>query len=187
MMLTSEIEKVSLPDIKKGDWTIEKFTVDRTDFQSLFAGRVVPLGETFTRLCQNKTVVMSDTPAERRDHSYAIFKATGSCLLNGLGIGMILKNILKKPDVTDVTVIELSQDLIDVVGPHYTDPRVTIICADALMYKPPKGKRYNMVWHDIWSFICSDNLEDMKKLHRKYGRRCDWQGSWCRDECERQR
>jgi hypothetical protein len=34
-----------------------------------------------------------------------------------------------------------------------------------------KGKRYDMVWHDIWDDICSDNLEGMAKLHRKYGDR----------------
>ena len=35
--------------------------------------------------------------------------------------------------------------------------------------------------HDIWDDICLDNLETMATLHRKYGRRCDWQGSWKRD------
>ncbi len=179
------LEKVDLPEISKGDWRIEKFTTDRMDFHSLLHDREVPVGEQFTRLMRGQhTVVMSDTPAERREHYKAVRRATGSCLLNGLGIGMILKNILLKPDVTDVTVVEISQDLIDIVAPHYNDPRVTFICANALEYKPPKGKRYQMVWHDIWDNICTDNLEDMKKLHRKYGRITDWQGSWAREECE---
>ena len=65
------------------------------------------------------------------------------------------------------------------------DCKLNIICADALEWKPPKGTRYNAVWHDIWDNICGDNLDDMKKLHRKYGRRTNWQGSWCRDQCER--
>ena len=130
---------------------------------------------------------MSDTPAEQRDHCEAVRRATGSCLLNGLGIGMVLKNILLKDDVTDVTVVEISQDLIDMVSPHYNDPRVTFVCSNAFDYKPPKGKRYNMVWHDIWDYICSDNLPEMTRLHRKYGRRADWQGSWCKRECQRNR
>jgi hypothetical protein len=37
------------------------------------------------------------------------------------------------------------------------------------------------VWHDIWLDLCTDNLEGMGKLHRKYGRRTDWQGSWEKD------
>lgn len=181
------MERVDLPEGKIGRWAVEKFTVDRVDFHSLFRGREVPLGETFTRLTRGNTVVMSDTPAEMRDHYAPVVKATGSCLLNGLGIGMVLKAILKKPDVTDVIVVELSQEVIDLVAPHYTDPRVRIVHDSAFNYQPPKGKRFQMVWHDIWDYICGDNLPEMHRLHRKYGRRADWQGSWCRERCERGR
>jgi hypothetical protein len=145
------------------------------------------VGEKYTMVTRNGYLVMSDTPAEKDDHWQAWRRAKGSCLLNGLGIGMLLKNIMEKPEVTDITVVEISQDLIDIVGPHYKDPRVTIICADAFLYQPPKGKRYQMVWHDIWDGICADNLPEMARLHRKYGRRCDWQGSWCKYQCQRGR
>jgi len=181
------MEKVDLPDMQKGDWKIERFTVDRPDFHSLVRGRGVPIGETFTRAMRGRTLVMSDTPAEMRDHSAPVRMAKGSCLLNGLGIGMVLKNILIKQAVTDVTVVEISQDLIDLVSPHYSDPRVSFICANAFDYKPPGGKRYQMVWHDVWDYICSDNLKEMEKLHRKYGKISDWQGSWCKAECRRRR
>jgi spermidine synthase len=179
------LQKVEIPEAIKGSWRIEKFKVDRPDFHSMLRGRGIPVGEEFTRLMRGNTLVMSDTPAEMRDHYDAVRKATGSCLINGLGIGMVLKALLGKPEVTEITVVELSQDVIDLVAPHYTDKRVTFVCSDALEYRPPKGKRYQMVWHDIWDYICGDNLKQMKALHRKYGRRCDWQGSWCRSECER--
>ena len=180
------MEKVSIPEMKNGAWSIEHFVVDAPDIHSMLRGRGVPPGK-YTRAMRNGTLVMSDTPAEQRDHYEAVRRATGSCLLNGLGIGMVLKNILLKDDVTDVTVVEISQDLIDMVSPHYNDQRVTFICSDAFDYKPPKGKRYHMVWHDIWDYICADNLSEMTKLHRKYGSRADWQGSWCKAECQRGR
>jgi hypothetical protein len=179
------LERVSLPEATRGIWRIEKFKTDGPDWGSLFRGRSVPVGEEFTRLMRGGTLVMSDTPAEMRDHYSAVRFAKGSCLINGLGIGMVLKAILKKPEVTDVTVVEVAQEVIDMVAPHYADPRVTFVCADALTYQPPKGKRFAMVWHDIWDYICGDNLEQMHALHRKYGRRTDWQGSWCRYQCER--
>ena len=181
------MELVTLPEMQKGDWKIEHFTPDRIDFHSAIRGRGVPMGGKYTKAVRRGTLVMSDTPAEQMDHYEAVRRATGSCLLNGLGIGMVLKNILLKDDVTDVTVIEISQDLIDIVAPHYGDPRVTFVCSDAFEFKPPKGKRYNMVWHDIWDYICSDNLPEMAKLHRKYGSHADWQGSWCKRECQRNR
>jgi len=181
------MEKVTLPEMQKGSCKIEKFTTDRVDFHSLVRGRGVPVGETYTKLTRDGALVMTDTPAEMRDHDSAVWHANGSCLLNGLGIGMVLKNILLKPTVTDVTIVEISQDLIDLVSPYYTDARISYLCYDALIYQPPKGKRYQMVWHDIWDTICADNLPEMAKLHRKYSRRTDWQGSWCKYECQRGR
>jgi hypothetical protein len=177
------MEKVNLPEMQKGIWKVEHFTVDNTDFHSLLRGRAVPLGRTFTKLTRNGKLIMSDTPAEMSDHWEAVRMARGSCLLNGLGLGMVLKNILLKPTVTSVIVVEISQDLIDLISPFYIDPRVTFVCADAFEYKSENGKRFQMVWHDIWDDICTDNLADMKKLHNKYARKTDWQGSWSRDIC----
>ena len=181
------LEKVSLPNMEKGRWKIETFTVDRHDFSAMAKGRGVPLGQTYTRLMRGNTLVMSDTPAEMWDHWEAVRVAKGSCLLNGLGIGMVLKNILLKSEVADVTVVDISQDVIDMVSPYYNDPRVNFVCCNAMEYQPPKGKRFDMVWHDIWDYICADNLPEMTKLKRKYGRRTSWQGCWAEPECRRGR
>jgi hypothetical protein len=182
------LEKVSIPEATCGSWRVERFKADEIG-SLLYAmkGRGMPAGEEYTRLMRGGTLVMSDTPAEMRDHYGAVINARGSCLINGLGIGMLLQAIIKKTEVTDITVVELSEEVIQMVAPHYLDPRVTIVHSDAMEYKPPIGKRYQMVWHDIWDNICSDNLPQMHKLHRKYGKRSDWQGSWCRSQCERQR
>lgn len=186
------IPSVSVPEGKSGKWSIEKFTIGQEERLSIFNlrlamhGRSIPPG-TYTRLlCEGRGVIMSDTPAERRDHYSFVRAARGHVLINGLGIGMCLNAALAKPEVTKATVVELDEDVIRLVAPHYlSDPRVEIVHADAYEYAPPKGIRYGAVWHDIWDSICADNLEDMKKLHRKYGRRADWQGSWARDICER--
>lgn len=90
------MELVDLPEMSKGDWKIESFVVDQFDFCSAFMGRNVPMGRRFTKVTRGNTLVMSDTPAEQKDHNLAVHVAKGSCLLNGLGIGMVLKNILLK-------------------------------------------------------------------------------------------
>jgi hypothetical protein len=184
-----QIQTVDLPVCSKGDWKIEKFLVDRMDFRSLFMGREVPMGKTFTRLMRNRTLVMSDTPAECNDHWEAIFHAEGNVLISGLGLGMVLKNILLKPEVKDITVVELSQDLIDLVSPFYTDPRITYVCSSIFEYQPPRGKKYNLIWHDIWDNICGDNIPEMKTLKRKFAHRLvkgtGFQGCWAEYECRR--
>lgn len=130
---------------------------------------------------------MSDTPAEVRDMSSFIYHAKGAVLINGLGLGIALAAILNKrapeKSVSSVTVIEIDQDIIDLVGSKFAaDPRVSIINESAFDFQPPRGVRYQAVWHDIWDDICRDNLDEMKALHKKYARRTDWQASWGRDQ-----
>ena len=184
--------KVTVPEGKSGDWEVKRFTVSEEDdkFERMRAvisfgsrGRFVPAG-TYTSLTRNSTMVMSDTPDEIRDHLAPIQKAKNNCLINGLGLGVVLQAMLEKEEVGHVWVVEISPRVIALVGNHYQKrygDRLTIVQADALEYKPPKGIRFSVVWNDIWDNICEDNLPDMKKLHRKYGRCCDWQGSWCRE------
>ena len=189
--------KVTVPEGESGEWKVTKFTLDdaasdRTRWTAMRCpeGRgFVPPG-TYTRLVRDETLVMSDTPDEVRDHKPAMLEGKGHCLVNGLGLGMVAQALLNDPNVTKVTAIERSPDVIKLVGPHLTElfgDRLEIVEADAFEYKPPKGVRYGMVWHDIWDTIDDENLPEMHKLHRKYGRKADWQGSWCQDICERQR
>lgn len=188
-MSVFETYKVSVPEGRSGNWSIERFTVteDKARFhqlQSLFAGRGGVKAGTYTGLYRDGYVIMSDTPDEIRDHIQFIHRATGNVLINGLGLGMCLQAVAKKPEVTHVTVIEQSEDVINLVSQHYLTMfpgKIIIVHADAYTYQPPKGMRYDTVWHDIWDDICLDNLPEMEKLHRKYGRRCDWQGSWCKE------
>jgi spermidine synthase len=128
---------------------------------------------------------MSDTNAEMRDHMQFVCQASGRVLINGLGLGMVLGAVLAKDSVTHVTVVELSQDVIDLVAAHYACDRLEVVCCSAFDYKPPKGLRYNAVWHDIWDDLCGDNLPEMTKLKRKYGSKTDWQGCWAEGQVRR--
>jgi len=191
-MSLSKDYKSPIPGGESGTWKIDRFTVTKEDeslgriratFSFSSRGRFVPAG-TYTRLRDNGTLVMSDTPDEIRDHYEPIRRAKGTCLLNGLGLGVVADIIMEKPEVEKVWIVEKSIDVINLVSPYLKGKygnKVYLVPHDALLYKPPKGMRFDMVWHDIWNHISMDNLPEMKTLHRKYGRRCDWQGSWCRD------
>lgn len=182
---------INVPDGVSGNWAVQSFIVSEEDakitrLRAIFQGGrgSVPVGN-YKYLKRNGQTIMSNTPDEIRDFGSFIKIAKGSVLINGLGIGVVLKAILEKQEVTKVIVIEKSRDVIKLSAPTYEkDERVTIINGDAFEYQPPKGERYDCVWHDIWDVICSDNLEGMKTLHRKYGRICDYQESWCRDRCK---
>jgi hypothetical protein len=192
--------KVDVPEGTKGPWTVERFTVTEQDtlvfnMRATFkpGGRTIRPG-TYTRLMRAGSwdnPIMSDTPAEIRDHLRFIGWARGDVLITGLGLGVVLQAVLNKPDVRRVTVIEIDQDVIDLVAPHYAarfPDRFEVIHGDALTLKIRPGRKWDCAWHDIWPSVCSDNLPTMKRLHRRFGRRvCDFQGSWCREMCEQQR
>jgi len=184
--------KVNVPEGESGKWEVSRFKPE--GFSAALhnmkqPGRQLVVGETFTQLTHCGNVVMSDTPAEINDLWPLSRHLRGRLLINGLGLGVALQGALNEPAVEHDTVVELSADVIALVARHYEsrygEARLNIINADAIDWRPPRGVWYGAVWHDIWDNICGDNWESMKKLHRKYGRRCEWQGSWCRDEVKR--
>lgn len=139
-------------------------------------------GDTMTTLAVNGHLVMSDTRDEYLDHIEAIDKATGRVLIHGLGLGCYLQAILAKPDVTHVDVVEISSDVIALIGPYFADDeRVHIHQGDAYEFKFPPGTTWDVAWHDIWSDKCSDDLEGHAKLNRRYGRCVGWQGCWAHE------
>lgn len=178
------IEAVKIPEGTRGDWSVRRFEITKKDaefgaIRAIVSGRGGVTAGVYTQLHHaRRGIIMSDTPDERRDHYEAVCRSCGHVLINGLGIGMVLAAILKKPDVTKITVVEIAADVIALVAPHYADKRVSVVNASAYDYQPPKGERYGAVWHDIWDTLCGDNLPEMTRLKRKYGRRCDWQGCW---------
>jgi spermidine synthase len=186
--------KVDVPEGEKGDWRITKYTVGEKDrihqLSSMFnSGRYVPDG-TYTRLIRNNKCIMSDTPDEVRDHHEIIHYAKGNVLIVGLGLGMVLNAIAKREDVTHVTIIEKSQDVIDLVSDHYLKKylnKITIINADIFDWIPNKDCYYDFAWYDIWDDLCTDNLEEMKKIHRKLAKKTGWQGSWGREFLKRRK
>lgn len=186
--------KVDVPEgcivSDNGSARIERFSVNEREAKfSALRNAIQPRGNlsvpsgSYTRLLIDGILIMSDTPSEIRDHLEPIRRACGTCLVNGLGLGMVANAMLAKPEVDKVITVEINEDVIALVAPHWKErwgERLEIVHADALEYQPPAGVRFNVVWHDIWAAMCTDNLQEMFRLHRKYGRRCEWQGSWKR-------
>lgn len=195
-----------VPEGKKGVWGVVKFKVSKEDSKlealraaigSSAMGRGVTESGNYTGLFKDGSMVMSDTPDEMNDFSYFVSVAHGSIFIGGLGLGMILEALYQKQIRTHriniIHVVEISQNVIDLTGNHYkekwsslNDCHLNIINDNVFMWNP-RGIKFDCVWHDIWDNICSDNLPEMKKLHRRFGH---WlkpngiQQSWARAYCE---
>lgn len=182
-----------LKESRVGEWEVKNFELSRTDaLMSVFSyGHRAAHAGNYTGLFHDKRgVIMSDTPAELRDlygFEYALSEHPGRVHINGLGLGICTKMALDKG--YDVEVVEIDPNVIELVGSQILKlyPHLKIINADCLVYKPSKEDRFAIVWHDIWDTICEDNWPQYNMLHRRYGRKTEWQGSWARYEILRQK
>ena len=166
-------------------------TVEVTEHMSRVSafrpGMFCPPGK-YMNLVVNGELVMSDTSMEHATNTEVIRRAQGSVLVAGLGLGMILIPMARKPEVKSILVIEQSQDVVDLVWSQIQKAlgkdalKVTVVCADIFQWPIPKGAKWDVVYFDIWPNICTDNLKEMATLHRRFARRyTDWMGSWCKD------
>lgn len=179
--LDTIIPKVTLPAGRRGKWAISKVTIEDSPVMR-FRERHFEPGEYTQLYCEGRGLIMSDTPAERYDHLGFVRAAAGHVLISGLGIGMCVGAVLLKKEVESVTVLEIEKDVIDLVAPHYRNPRLNVIQADARKWQPPRGVRFGAVWHDIWDNICADNLAEIRAFNRRYGRRAEWKGCWSHEQ-----
>jgi predicted membrane-bound spermidine synthase len=179
-----------IPEGEIGEAKVKHHQV--TDFQLLRAAvqrqMSTDQSKTYAQLLVNNYLVMSDTEMERYSNLDFYYEATGRVLVAGLGLGMIIHAAASKPEVTEIVVIEKSADVIALIEPTLPNngTRIHVVEADILEWRPPKGETFDTMYFDIWANICTDNLDDMKRLHNafKFRRRTkqSWMSSWYKEE-----
>ena len=150
-----------LPPQQKGIAKIEHYTVSKLDvLRELMHGGPAEEGKVTILRVAGRTM-MSDTRHEKITNYRIVREARGNTLIAGLGIGMILHPILKKPEISHVTVLEKEPDVIDLVQPSLLSDKLTIICADVFTWKPTD--KYDCIYFDIWA----DGSTDLAKTERR--------------------
>lgn len=186
-----------------GDAKIQHVSVSPTQarmssIRSMFSGDsgdAVTSG-TYAHLRVKGRLVMSDTRMERNTNYEFLRHASlagGDILVGGLGLGMILVPLAQMRNVLSITVIEKSSGVIELVESslrshlnqmNSSEVALRICQGDILEWKPPKGRKWDVIYFDIWPDICMDNLVGITKLKRKFGRRLNrdnlyaWMGAW---------
>ena len=90
---------------------------------------------------------MSDTPQEMFLQYEAYNNARGKVLVGGLGLGMYISMIAKKPEVTSITVIEKEKDIIKLM--NFKHPKVKIVNADIWKYLKKTKDKFDYAYVDI--------------------------------------
>lgn len=187
---------------EKGVATIKRFHISEemammSNLRTLMNGgsgiEYVDTGD-FVKLYVNGVLMMSDTLMEKRTNAEFIKNAHGEVMIAGLGIGLIIENLIplcKDGKVTKVVVYEKYQDVIDLVAHRYLGKLpLEVRCEDIMTYKPTKEEKYDTLYFDIWAEVCEDNLKDVRVLHNRWkNHKKDgaWMGSWMADYLRKRR
>jgi hypothetical protein len=187
--MNTEMYKI-IPEGKCGTAEIQHVEVSKeaSQFTMLRAmqhpGAFVPPG-IYVHLLIKGRLYMSDTRNERITNYEVIRKATGDVLIAGLGIGMILADILAKPEVTSVTVVEINPDVVALVGDAVKampgGEKLTVVTEDIFKYKPAKDQKYDVIYFDIWADQSGDERKEVTRLHRRgawWRKPGGWMASW---------
>jgi len=143
----------------------------------------------YVRLHVNGELMMTDTGMERISNKPFMDAAHGTVMVAGLGVGLVLNTILKKESVNRVVVVEKYQDVIDLVGPVFRNEKLEIVCADINEYATEE--KFDVIYFDIWPEIGTQNLPEIKALHKKFRRNLNkpnpkkWIGIWMHDHIKK--
>lgn len=192
--MTEIVPEGAIGSARLEHFVVTKRLADYSNLRSIFSREPSVQEGSYVRLYVSGRLMMSDTDAERSSNLEVVHRAKGQVLIAGLGVGMILCPILAKQGVQSVEVVEASPDVIQLVEPSLKKvpgaDKLQVIEADILTWKPTSGRKWDVIYFDIWPDICLDNLPQMQLLHRRFGRHKNpggWMGSWEHNRLLRER
>ena len=120
-------------------------TVSGTAWQYKYYCLMKPITVTALKI-ENKTVMVDDIPHYFGMVNHAKYYS-GTVLVAGLGLGLIVHTLAQNPKVDRIVVVERSQDVIDLIGPLIPTQNLEIVHADWYEYNPdfrPDGVFYDL-------------------------------------------
>ena len=150
-----------IPEGTSNDYSIVHCdTTNEADWPGIFphyvdAKKEFPDIEKYTLLVKDgySYPFMQDSFSEFEEHQWLWDNASGDILIGGLGLGMVNEALIRNDSVTSVTILEISQDVIDLVWPHCAkDDRFSVVKCDAETWEIPEGSQWDTVFLDCWTF-----------------------------------
>ncbi len=109
---------------------------------------------------------MVDDPPHWRAMEIYAEHSEGDVLCAGLGLGLIVHALARNPKVASITVVEQSQDVIDLISPHLpTDKHITIVKDDWYGIYRRAEHRWGGIIVDIW--VANGAAEKQDQFHHE--------------------
>ena len=113
---------------------------------------------------------MTDSP-EESFQQYAAYKAAKvRVLVGGLGLGLYATMVAMKNEVTEVVVVELEEDVIELTNPH--NPNIKVIHGDFFKFIEETEEEFDYIYVDIhYSMGVTEYCLTVKPIRKILGRR----------------
>ena len=104
------------------------------------------------------------TPLEIQASYFAISMAKGKVGVVGLGLGYVIEEMAQKPEVEEIVVYEISQEVIDLYYSNFPkNPKIKVFCCNAF---EAESRKFDFFYADIYEYkITSQIVEDYKKFN----------------------
>lgn len=149
---------------KIGDFEIKSIDGLKGTIQGYLYSKEDELNVRILELHVPEHVWMRLTPLEIQASYFAIKMAKGKVGVVGLGLGYAVEEMAKKPEVEEITVYEISQEVVDLYYSNFPkNPKINIVCCNA--YEAER-KEFDFFYSDIYEYkITSQIVEDYKKFN----------------------
>lgn len=175
-------KNIKVTPVKEGSWEFREAVIKPyeliplDDLKEAPDGRIIPQVAFFDCefpypvILENNVEWMLVTPNEVETMREGIKKARGKVATYGLGLGYFPYMTSIMEEVTDVTVVERDENVIDIfkrfILPQFPHPeKVNVVCADAFEYaeKVAPQENFDYIYIDIWHDP-SDGVEMYKRF-----------------------
>lgn len=175
-------KNIKVTPVKEGSWEFREAVIKPyeliplDDLKEAPDGRIIPQVAFFDCefpypvILENNVEWMLVTPNEVETMHEGIKKARGKVATYGLGLGYFPYMTSIMDEVTDVTVVERDENVIDIfkrfILPQFPHPeKVNVVCADAFEYaeKVAPKENFDYIYIDIWHDP-SDGVEMYKRF-----------------------
>ena len=104
------------------------------------------------------------TPLEIQASYFAISMARGKVGIVGLGLGYVVEEMAKKPEVEEIVVYEISQEVIDLYYNNFPkNSKIKIVCCNAF---EAESRKFDFFYADIYEYkITSQIVDDYKRFN----------------------
>lgn len=103
---------------------------------------------------------MVDDPPQYRAMQIYAEQSRGRVLTTGLGLGLIVHELAKNPKVESVTVVELSQEVVDLVEP-YLPKGIEIVVDDFYHFTEETARQWDTIIVDLWVSSSADEKREL--------------------------